>query len=48
MFSVVHVGVFPFEVDVINGISQRLMLQKAVVQLLASLHVRPSLVFFQG
>lgn len=32
MFSVVHVAVFPFEADVIYGISQRrLMLQKEVV-----------------
>lgn len=32
LFSIVPVGVFPFEVDVIDGISQRrLMLQKAVV-----------------
>lgn len=32
MFSIVNGGVFPFEVDVIYGISQRrLMLQKAIV-----------------
>lgn len=32
VFSIVNVGVFPFEVDVIYGIPQRrLMLQKAIV-----------------